>query len=735
MATIRTSIQITDGMSSAFQSMNNAMNIVINSFESLQNASSNAVDTASIQAARRELNQAELAFNEIEQEIRQADAAQNSFNQEIHEGTSAADGLLGKIGGIVAAYLGIQSAGNALGQSDAAAQTSARLALINDQLQTTDELERMIFDSAERARASYMDTSNIVAKVGANAKDAFESTAEMVAFAEQLNKKFKIAGASSEEMSSALLQLTQGLGSGVLRGEELNAVFESAPNIIQSIADYLEVPLGTIREMASDGMITADIVKNAMFSAAQETNAAFEQLPLTFTDIWTSFKNQAFWAFQTVLEKLNEVANNDKFQSTIDGVVNSLYVLATVSIYALDTLSSLGSFMYANWSFIEPVLWGVIATIGAYTTALLINKAAHVASVFWIGAKTLALGLMNITSFASVQATMALTAAQWGLNAALMANPIFIIIMAIIVLIGILYAAVAAVNYFAGTSISATGIVAGVFATLGAYIYNVIAYLWNIFASIAEFFVNVWQHPMYSVKKLFANLKTSFLDQAIAMTNGWDSFATSFVNAIITAVNGAIKAWNWFIDLLPDDIANTIGLGKGTEVQHRTSITSDLSAMKAGINAFVGETPEGYWEAPKMEAKSLGGAWDAGYDWGANLFAGDKSSGQTSYDPLQDVLAGLQGMGNPLIDAAGSGKDTAGNTAKMAKSMEGSEEDLKYLRDAAEREIINRFTTAEVKVDMTNHNNINNDMDIDGIVNKLGEGLEETLDSIAAGVR
>ncbi|MCK1999379.1 tape measure protein [Psychrobacillus psychrodurans] len=703
MATIRTSIQITDGMSRAFQSMNNAMNIVLNSFESLQDASGNAVDTASIQAARRELNQAELAFNEIEQEIRQADAAQNDFNQEIREGSVAADGLIGKLGGILAAYLSIQAAGDVLGLSDAAAQTSARLALINDQLQTTDELERMIFDSAERSRASYMDTANLVARVGANAKDAFGSTAEMVAFAEQLNKKFKIAGSSSEEMSSALLQLTQGLGSGVLRGEELGAVFEAAPNIIQTIADYLEVPIGSIRDMASEGMITADIVKNAMFSAAEETNAAFEKLPLTFADIWTSFKNQAFWAFQPVLDKLNEIANSEKFKGAVSGIVNSLYALSTVALIALDAIGGIGGFLYDHWEYIGPLILGVGGSFLTFVSYLTIVKAA----------------------------TIAVAIAQWYWNQAMMANPIGLIIAGIVLVIGIFYAAIAAINHFAGTSISATGIVAGVFSVLGAYIYNVIAYLWNIFASIAEFFVNVWDHPMYSVKKLFANLTTSFLDQAIAMTSGWDSFATSFVNAIITAVNGAIKAWNWFIDLLPDDIASTIGLGKGTEVQHRTSITSDLSAMKAGINAFVGETPEGYWEAPKMEAKSYSGAWNAGHDWGANLFSGNDKPSKESEDPLQDILAGLQGSMNPLKD---SGKDTAGNTAKMAKSMEASEEDLKYLRDAAEREIINRFTTAEVKVDMTNHNNINNDMDLDGIIDHFGEKLEETLVSVAEGV-
>lgn len=706
MATIRTSIQITDGMSKAFQSMNNAMNIVLSSFESLQSASSNAIDTASIQAARRELNQAELAFNEIEQEIRQADAAQDSFNQEIHEGSSAADGLLGKLGGILATYLSIQAAGDVLGISDALAQTSARLDLINDQRQSTIELERMIFDSAERARASYMDTAAIVAKVGANAKDAFGSTAEMVAFAEQLNKKFKIAGATTEEMSSALLQLTQGLGSGVLRGEELNAVFESAPNIIQSIADYLEVPIGSIRKMASEGMITADIVKNAMFSAAEETNAAFENLPILFSEIWTSFKNQALWAFQPVLQKLNEIANNEKFQGAVDGIVNSLYVLSSVAVIALDVISSVGGFLYDHWDYIGPVIYGVVGAITVLITYLTVARTA----------------------------VLLLTAVQWAWNVAMMANPVGLIIAAIALLIGLFYGAIGAVNHFAGTSVSATGVIAAYFSVLGAHIYNVIAYLWNIFSAFIEFFVNSSEHGTYATRRLFANLANNFLDQTLAMTKGWDSFATAFVNAIITAVNGAIKAWNWFIDLLPDDIASTLGMGKGTEVQHRASITSDLSSLKAGINSIVGEAPKGYWEAPKMEAKSYSGALMKGYNWGSNLSMDSLNIPSISVDPLQDVLAGLQGMSNPLKDAAGSGKDTAGNTAKIAKSMEGSEEDLKYLRDAAEREIINRFTTAEVKVDFSSTNTINSELDLDGIIDHFGEKLEETITSVAEGV-
>ncbi|MDI2588041.1 tape measure protein [Psychrobacillus sp. NEAU-3TGS] len=705
------------------------MNIVINSFESLQDASSNAVDTASIEAARHELNQAEIAFNQIEQEITQANEAQNEFNASINEGASAADDLLGKIVGLVAAFVGIQAAGDVLGLSDALAQSSARLELINDQQQTTAELQQMIFDSAERARASYMDTANIVGRVGANAGDAFESTAEMVAFAEQLNKKFKIAGASSEEMSSALLQLTQGLGSGVLRGEELNAVFESAPNIIQSIADYLEVPLGTIREMAADGMITADIVKNAMFAAAEETSAAFEKLPMTFADIWTSFKNQALWAFKDVLQKINEIANNDKFQGMVDGVVNSLYTLSAVAMWAMDTMMSIGSFMYDSWSFIAPVLWGATAALTAYGVALVAVKLATIASTIWTGLQTLAVGLLTATTWASVMATFAATGAVWGLNAALYANPIFWIVMIIIALISVLYLAVAAFNFLAGTSISATGVIAGAFSVLGVFIYNIFAAISNIIWTVIEYFVNLMSNGTFAAKKFWASLAQTVLDLCISMTDGFDNVATSIANAFIDGANIAIKAINWIVDAL-NQIPG-VQLGNVSELGHTASITSSMRNARMALDDWVGETPENYWEAPKVEMKSLGGAWDAGYDWGANLFNGvDNPS--PNIDPLQGVLDGMQGAMAPLQD---SGKDTAGNTAKMAKSMDATEEDLKYLRDIAERDVINRFTTAEVKVNVKNDNHINNELDLDGIIDHFGEKLEETLVSVAEGVQ
>lgn len=285
IATIRTSIQIQDNMSRAFQSMNTAMNVVLSSFESLQRASGRAVDTASIQLARQELARAGAAFDQVENEIRQANNEQQRFNNEIRAGTSAADGLLGKLIGIAATYLSIRSTLGIVALSDEMTNITARLDMMNDGLQTTAELQQMIFDSAQRSFGAYADTADLVGKIGMNAADAFSSNAEVIGFAELITKQFGIAGTNAEGVKNATLQLTQALGGGVLRGQELNSIFEHAPNIIQTIADYLEVPIGKIREMAGDGQITSEVIKSAMFSAVDEINDKFNSMPLTFEQL------------------------------------------------------------------------------------------------------------------------------------------------------------------------------------------------------------------------------------------------------------------------------------------------------------------------------------------------------------------------------------------------------------------------------------------------------------------
>lgn len=729
MATLKATIMLNDMMSQQFRAMNMAMATVIDSFQTLQNTSSKAVNVSALEAAHRELQQVEASFNQIEQEIRQAEQAQKKLNQNIQQGDNIAKKLLGTIGTIAGTYLTLQAAGDVISLSDEMTNITARLDLMNDGLQTTEELQQMIFNAAQRSLSSYADVADMVGKLGNNARDAFGSTAEVVAFAELIQKQFSIAGAGAVEAANASLQLTQALASGVLRGDELNSIFEQAPNLIQTIADYLEVPIGEIREMAAEGEITAGIVKAAMFDAADDINEKFNSMPLTFGDLWTTFKNEALWAFKDVLGELNNIANSEKFRSFVDDLRQSLYTLANVATKTIQIMAAIGGFVYDNWSLIAPVIGTATTAIGLLTAAIIANRIATGISIAYQTAKAIAIAVTTGATIAQTAATHNLTVAQWALNSAMLASPITWIIAAIVILIGIIYLAVAAINHFAGTSISATGIIAGAFAVLGAFIYNQIAFWWNLFAAIAEFFANVWKHPVYSVKRLFANLANSAIDMATSMIGSFDSAATNLANLFISGANMAVSAINWVIDAL-NNIPG-INIEKIGQFSKRTSIVGDFSGLKSKINDWVGEAPADYWEAPKWDMISLGDAWNTGYKWGENLF-----SSFNQHDPnqeLKDAFAGLEGIKDAIEEGNEAGKDTAGNTKKLADSADLLEEDLKYLRDLAEREAINRYTTAEIKVDMKNENYINSEMDIDGIIDRFGERAEEVAEMLAEG--
>lgn len=724
MATIQTSIMIEDRMSQQFAAMNMAMLSVIDSFGQMESASGNAIDVTAMRHAQSELQRLQSTFNQVETEIQQSERAQESFNRDLRTSDDLARKLLGSLAAIVGTYLSLQGIGNLINLSDEMTNTTARVQLLINEMplipeQNVDakindldmtELEKanqLIFEAAQRSFSSFKDTADLVTRIGMNAGDAFGSTAEVIAFSELVQKQFGIAGASAIEASNATIQLSQALASGVLRGDELNSIFEQAPNLIMSIADYLEVPIGAIRDMAADGEITADIVKKAMFSAANDINKKFDSMPVTWGQTWTVFKNEALMAFSGVLEYINKIANNEKFKVMFEGLKQSLYTIANITMQAFEILGAISGFLYDNWSMVGPLIIGVAGALMAYYVVM----------------KTIQL------------VTWLVTAAQWALNAALTANPIGLVIVAVVILIAVFYAVIGAINHFAGTSLNATGMIAGAFMVLATYVYNRVAFMWNIFASFFEFVVNVGTNTTYSIKRLFYNLASNVLDYAISMTKGWDNFATNFVNAIISAVNGAIKAWNWFVDLLPSDIATTVGLETKSEYSHRDSITSDLENIKGSLGDWLGEAPADYWEAPRMDMKSLGDAWDKGNAWGSDLFNFENSKPDPITNSYGDLaaLSGMTDAANSLDDLKDPAKKTAKNTKKLADKVTVLTDDLKYLRDLAEREAINRYTTAEIKVDMKNENHINSEMDIDGVIDRFGEKVEEVAEILAEG--
>lgn len=381
MATIRTAIQIQDRLSQPMRAMHNAVSMMVNQMEVMHAASGNMMDTSSIEIARRELARAADTFNQIEDEIRNSDNAQQDFNNSINNGTTTADGLLSTIMAIAAAYLSFQSAKNIIGLSDEMINTQARLELmngtyhknaeaagsINSMLMTTSELQDMIYASAQRTFTSYQSTADMVGKLGMQASKAFNNTSEIIAFAEQINKTFAIAGTSTEGINSVMLQLTQAMAAGKLQGEELNAVLDNAQPIVANIQRYLEeamnIDASNIKKLASEGVITADIIKKAMFYAAEETNASFNKMPTTWSGIWTVMTDRALRAFTPILQKINDVANSDRIKQMMDNSIVAFENLAVAATFAMDIMISGGSFVYDNWSMIEPAIWSVIAAL------------------------------------------------------------------------------------------------------------------------------------------------------------------------------------------------------------------------------------------------------------------------------------------------------------------------------------------------------------------------------------
>lgn len=700
----------TDTANAELEQLRSQLNQAVQDQEDLNRA----MERMDVSAANEAYLRLSSTVSNTERYIRDNTDEQGRFNRAIEDGTEQANSLMGMIKGAVTAYASIQTIGKVLDLSDQLTSTTARLSMMNDDLQTTQDLQNMIFLSAERSRGAYQQTADAVSKLGLMAGDAFSSSEEIIAFTEQLNKQFTIAGTEAAGIDAAMLQLTQAMGSGVLRGEEYNSILEQAPNIIQAIADYLEVPKGKLKDMAAEGQITAEIVKNAMFAAANETNAKFESMPKTFSQIWTSFQNNAFMAFQPVLQRMNEIANSEAFQTFVNGAIEALAMVAGVAMEIFDLMIQIGSVIADNWSWISPIVYGVAGALAVYYGWLLLVKGAEIAMAVATGISTLAKMLAVPVYAALTRATMADTAAQWGLNAALYACPIVWIIILIIALIALFYAAVAAVNHFAGTTVSATGIICGAFMFALAVIGNIFVALWNLVvdvfvliynlvAEVANFIGNVFTDPIGSVCRLFFGLADTVLGILQALASAIDAIFGS-------NLAGSVQGWRDSLSGWVDDT-----FGKGDEIM-------------AKMNA----------DDMKLGRFEYGTAWNAGYSFGEGIDESianfDPSSlfdtnvpGADDYANLSDYGSGIGGIGSGV-------DDIAGNTGKIADGMEITEEDLKYLRDIAEQEAVNRFTTAEITIEQTNHNTVSGKMDLDGVVDGLTDAVNEAVDIIAEGV-
>ena len=685
MATLKSAIQLYDGMSPALRSMNKTLGIVLSTFESLQNASGNAIDTTTIQTARAEYAKTEAILSNVEENVRKANVQQNSFNQSIKSGSNAAGGLgsvFKKIVATVGSYIGIKEVFNL---SDELTQTTARLNMMNDGQQTTAELQQMIFESAQRSRGSYQETADAVAKMGIMAKDAFSSNEELVAFSEQLNKQFAIAGTSQEGISAAMLQLTQAMGSGVLRGEELNSVFEQAPNIIQSIADYMGVGIGEIRNLAQEGQLSATVVKNALLAASDETNAKFESMPMTIGQVWQSIKNEALMAFQPILTKINEVVNSDAFQNFVDSIINLIKRIAEIALDVFNVIVVVINWVGENWAILEPIILGVVA-------AILLWKVVQIA-----------------------------------LNAVMYACPLTWIIIAIAAVIG---AIIWLSNKVGGLSVlwnyawaaMQVGFLYAKAVILSGFYYMLYGLLWAgdklmyAWEEIKIFAYKIWN----SIANFFTQLGADILSGLQTVVNG----AISLVNTLIKGVNGALGWLGVNIGLIEE-----VTFGDNAQKRAEEKAMEREAALQDYVNEIAAEREARQDTLSAVQDKAAS-AWSdnvgkASEVWqNAVNFEAEQKAKEQNESEAESILKEVESNTNT----------TAEDTGAISESLDMTEEDLEYLRDIAEREAINRFTTAQITIEQTNNNTIGSDMDIDGVMEKWNQDFTEVLETAAEGV-
>lgn len=684
-----------------------------------QNSLNQAMQNMDVSAANDAYLRLSQTVGNTERYIRDNVDEQGRFNQEISAGTQQANELTNTIKRAVAAYVSIQSVGKALNISDELVQTTSRLNMMNDGVQTTAELVNMVYAAAQDARGSFGQMADVVARFGNNAKDAFSSSEEVVAFADLIQKQMTIAGASTQEAANAELQLSQALGSGVLRGDELNSIFEQAPNLIQNIADYLDVPIGKIREMAADGELSADVVKAAIFSAADDINSKFNEMPMTWGQIWQSMQNTALIAFQPVLQRLNDLANSEAFQTFIQGAIEAMATLANILLNVFELVGTVGGFIADNWSVISPIIYGVIAALAVYAAYLGIVKGIEIASAAATAIHSVAMSAKIGVMAALTGQTMAATAAQMGYNGALYACPVVWIIVLIIALIAVIMAVCSAIAKMTGIANSGFGVITGgvnvviqFFKNLGLTVANIALGIGNAIAALASNMMTAFHNAICSVQSWFYNL----LSTALSVIEGICSALNKlpFVEFDYSGISSAA-----------DDYAAKASEAAGNKEDYQ----SISDAFNEGFTTF-----DAFQDGWASDAFNAGAAWGDGIADKVSNFSLSDVFGQTDIPNVGDYTSGF----NDAIANSGVG-DSIGNiddnTGKIKDSLDVTEEDLKYLRDIAEQEAINRFTTAEINVDMSGmQNTVNSGDDIDGFMTKLTDSVNEAVDNMTEGV-
>lgn len=617
----------------------------------------------------------------------------DGFNDSLGRTGAAASVASSGLSRLVKTAMSLAAVKKGMDLTDTYTNTNARLGMITGSLEEQRTLQKDVFAAADRARGNYTEMANATAKLKMLAGDTFGSNQEAVGFTELLTKSLKISGASTAEQNAAFLQLTQAMTAGKLQGDEFRSIMENAPMVADAISKYMGVAKGELKELSSDGAITADIIKGAMFRAADEINGKFADMPPTFADTWQKIKNAGMQAFGGVFEKANTVLNSVGVQTALNNFVGLIYLAGEATEGFID-------FCIAAWPMVSPFIWAAAAALGAYAAAQIVSNGLSLISAARFGAQAIGVGIYALALWATTGATWAETTAMMGLNSSLYACPLVWIVGLVLVLTAAFYAGVAAVNHFTGASISATGLIGAAIGGFAASTTNNFILIYNIIAEVVNFFANAWQHPVVATKILFYDLAITVIGYMAEMARS--------VEAIINRI-------------------------PGVDVQ----ISAGLDNFKAGIEKAAASAKNASdWNEVVKKKDFVSGADFAnkGYEVGSNR--ADKASNLFSgFNPSLDG-AGGSGIDFSSFATAGSPATVKGTGKGGAVKVETEKEDIEWMRKLAERDYVARIAqntlAPNIRVEFSGP--ITKEVDTDGLVGHVVDRLKEVIATAPEGV-
>lgn len=711
-------INLKNNMTPVLNNIISTMNMVVNSANKVNGATEGMFAPGALEAAKRNLQEAQAQMILIGDATQEVELKQKAHNRELTKAQMLADGIKGKIMAIAGAYAGFKSVKMFVGASDELAQTKARLDSINTSFADSNAFMDAIYQSAKRSRGELMMTADVVAKLSMQAKDAFSDNKEAIEFAELLNKTFTLSGTDAAGVQSVMYNLTQAMASGVLRGQDLNAVMANAPMLVQKIAKELDVPVGKVRELAAEGQITADVVKNALLNASGDITREFENMPVTFKQMAISLKNEFIMAIAPALELFNKFINSKHFKAFADDAAIAARFIGDMLTFAIEGFLGLANMVLIVWEYLKIPILAVVTALAVYNAQLLITKGLHLAAA---GISFLLATAHGILSIALGQTTFA----QMALNNALFACPIVWILALIFGIIGGLVMLCKHIFFVGDTTFSVVGGIMGMVAVACTFIYN-----------------------------LFVVVVNGIIDGVIKMDNGFKSFGES-VSAAMARTASNIKrtfaeAINWVLDKVRsaasmlDSIAGTNYAGSIGQVSAKVSDWGNRGYTGVKFERLNAEKLTSH----KMQTKSASAAYTKWYNKGANA---TKSAKDAMFGAdMKKQMADLQKQ-NPLGNQSGSpsgggkggsraAKDTAKNTKDIKKKMDQGidikNEDLKYLREIATARAIDQYSIGldKVMVEVTNSfGDVHENVDLDGWQSGLVNGLTEAIHKSVGG--